>query len=138
MAMQLVSRLSMPPSLGRSDIYFLLNPLPADFLLYGMAKTDSETVKKTISLYFTELKRIKVSLSGQDLRRMGFVPGPIYTEILHTVLRAKLEGKLVNRQEEIDFVLKKYSPRQGDAEKRKLSLPRKKRGGGPSEKTSTG
>ena len=138
MTMQIVSRLSMPPSLGRSDIYFLLNPLPADFLLYAMAKTDSETVKKTISLYFTELKRIKVFLNGQDLRRMGFVPGPIYTEILQTALRAKLEGKLVNRQEEIDFVLKKYSPRQEDPERRKLSLPKKKRGGEPTEKTSAG
>jgi tRNA nucleotidyltransferase (CCA-adding enzyme) len=138
MAAQVVTRLSIPPSLRRSDIYFLLNPLPADFLLYAMAKTDSETVEKTISLYFTELKRIKVSLSGQDLRRMGFVPGPIYTEILQTLLRAKLEGKLVNRQEEIDFVSKKYRPRQGDAERRKLSLPKKKRGGEPTEKTSSG
>jgi len=136
--MQVANRLSTPPSLGRSDIYFLLNPLPADFLLYAMAKTDSQMVKRTISLYFTELKRIRVSLNGQDLRRLGFVPGPIYTEILQTVLQAKLEGKLVNRQEELDFVLKKYGPQQEDAEKRKVSLPKKKRVGEPSEKASGG
>ena len=134
--MQVANRLSMPPSLGRSDIYFLLNPLPADFLLYAMAKTDSQMVKRTISLYFTELKRIRVSLNGQDLRRLGFVPGPIYTEILQTVLRAKLEGKLFNRQEELDFVLKKYGPQQEDAGKRKVFLPKKKRVGEPSEKAS--
>ncbi len=138
MSMQVVGRLSTAPSLGRSDIYFLLNPLPADFLLYAMAKTDLETVKKAISFYFTELKRIKVSLTGQDLKRLRFVPGPIYTEILQAVLRAKLEGKLVNRQEEIDFVLRNYSPQRKGEEKRKSLPAKKEKGGKPSEKTYNG
>ena len=136
--MQVVSRLSTAPSPGRSEIYFLLKPLPADFLLYAMAKADLETVKKTISFYFTELKRIRVSLTGQDLKRMGFVPGPIYTEVLQAVLRAKLEGKLVNRQEEIDFVLRKYSPRRKDGERGKFPLPKNKKRGEPSAKTYNG
>ena len=138
MTVQGVSRLSQAPSLGRSDIYFLLNPLPTDFLLYAMAKTDSEAVKRNISLYFTELKRIKASLSGKDLRRIGFVPGPIYTEILQSLLRAKLEGKLVTRQEEIDFVLKKYNPRQESAEKQRLLPSARKKGEESSAKASTG
>jgi tRNA nucleotidyltransferase (CCA-adding enzyme) len=125
-AMQVAGRLSQSPSLGRSDIFFLLNALPADFLLYAMARGDSETVKKSISLFFTELKRVKVSLTGQDLKRMGYVPGPIYTRILEAVLRAKLEGRLLTRQEEMDYVLQEYPLRAEGREKKKVIPSRKK------------
>ena len=138
MAMQVVNRLSAVASPGRSDLFFLLNPLPADFLLYAMAKADLETVKKNISLYFTKLKRIKVSLTGQDLKRLGFIPGPIYTEVLQAVLRAKLEGKLANRQEEIDFVLRKYNPRRKDEERGKSPVAKNRKREEPPEKAYNG
>jgi tRNA nucleotidyltransferase (CCA-adding enzyme) len=112
MGFQVAHRLSSFPPPGRSEIYSLLNPLPTEFLLYAMGKTEEERVKKAISLYFTELKRMKVSLAGRDLKKMGFVPGPVYTAILQDLLRRRLEEKISSRQEEIDFVLKKYNPRQ--------------------------
>jgi tRNA nucleotidyltransferase (CCA-adding enzyme) len=112
MAVQVAHRLSSPPPPARSEIYSLLHPLPTDFLLYAMGKTEEERVKKAISLYFTELKRVKVSLTGKDLKKMGFIPGPVYTEILQDLLRRRLEEKISSRQEEVDFVLKKYDPRQ--------------------------
>jgi len=112
MAVQVVHRLSSLPPPGRSEIYSLLHSLPTDFLLYAMGKTEEERVKKALSLYFTELKRMKVSLAGKDLKKMGFVPGPVYTAILQDLLRRRLEEKISSRQEEIDFVLKKYNPRQ--------------------------
>jgi tRNA nucleotidyltransferase (CCA-adding enzyme) len=114
-ALQVVQRLSSSPLPSRSDIFFLLDPLPADFLLYAMGRTEEEGVKKTISLYFTELKRARVSLSGKDLKKMGFIPGPIYAEILQALLRGRLDGKISSRQEEVGFVLKKYNPRQAAA-----------------------
>jgi len=92
----------------RSELYSLLNSWPTEFLLYAMGKTESEGVKKAISLYFTALKSTKVSLSGKDLRRMGYIPGPIYSEILRALLRARLDKKLHNRQEEIAFVQQKF------------------------------
>jgi len=118
-ALQVAHRLSSSPPPSRSDIFFLLDPLPADFLLYAMGRAEEEGVKKVISLYFTELKRARVSLAGKDLKKMGFIPGPIYTEILHALLRGRLEGKISSRQEEVGFVLKKYTPKQPAAVGRK-------------------
>lgn len=118
-ALQVARHLSSSPAPGRSDIFFLLDPLPADFLLYAMGRAEEEGVKKAISLYFTELKRARVSLAGKDLKKMGFIPGPIYTEILHALLRGRLEGKISSRQEEVGFVLKKYNPKQPAAVGRK-------------------
>ena len=107
-SLQVVHRLSHSPAMRRSDLYLLLNSLPTEFLLYAMGKTESEGVKRAISLYFAGLKGTKVSLSGKDLRRMGYIPGPIYSEILRALLRARLDQKLHNRQEEIEFVQQKF------------------------------
>jgi tRNA nucleotidyltransferase (CCA-adding enzyme) len=125
MAFQVAQRLSPQPFPGRSEVYFLLNPLPTDFLLYVMGRTDAEAAKKAVSLYFTELKKVRVSLGGQDLKRMGFAPGPIFKEILQALLRAKLEGKLVSRQDELNFVAKKFnpSPNRGEKEERGEKAP---------------
>jgi tRNA nucleotidyltransferase (CCA-adding enzyme) len=103
-------RLSSSPSLGRSEVYSLLHPLPAEFILYAMGRTEEERVKKAISLYFTELKRVRVSLTGKDLKKMGVIPGPVYTEIFQHLLRRRLEEKISSRQEEIDYVAKEYFP----------------------------
>jgi tRNA nucleotidyltransferase (CCA-adding enzyme) len=108
-AIQVVDRISRFASLGRSDIYFLLNPLPTEFLLYGMGKTESGTVKKALSLYFTGLKPTRISLNGQDLTQMGYAPGPIYAEILQELLRAKLDGELHSHQEEMEYVQEKFA-----------------------------
>jgi tRNA nucleotidyltransferase (CCA-adding enzyme) len=134
MSLQVVNRISHSFSMKRSDIFSLLNPLPTDFLLYAMGKTESEDVKKAISLYFTGLKSMKVSLRGRDLRRMGYIPGPIYTEILQALLRARLDGKLHSRQEEMDYVLGRYAqhsptPREKSAAGSSLPAPVKGKGG---------
>jgi len=117
-AIEVVHRLSQTPHIKRSDLYFLLCSLPTDFLLYSMGGSESQETKKAISLYFTELKRVRTSLRGRDLKRMGFVPGPIYTEILHSILRAKLDGKLASRQEELEFVQQKFR-RASDRDKKR-------------------
>jgi len=117
LAIQVAQRLSSQPFPGRSEVYFLLNPLPTDFLLYVMGRTDAEGAKKAVSLYFTELKKARISMGGQDLKRMGFAPGPIYKEILQALLRARLEGKLASRQDELNFVVKRFHPPAGRGQK---------------------
>lgn len=43
-------------------------------------------------------------LSGRDIRDMGYKPGPVFTKILDALRRARWEGKLRTREEEIRFV----------------------------------
>ncbi|HSR13088.1 MAG TPA: hypothetical protein VLS90_16700, partial [Thermodesulfobacteriota bacterium] len=71
-----------------------------------------------------ELKRVKIALGGNDLKKLGYVPGPVYTRILQAVLTEKLEGRAGTRKEEIDFVLK-YFPGNGE-DKRKTAGARRK------------
>ncbi len=97
------------PGLKRSEIYFLLKPLPVEFLLYAMGRTSSAEARKAISLYFTTLKPVQVLLKGKDLKKLGYPPGPIYNKIFHDLLRARLDGELHTYQDEVAFVQKHFA-----------------------------
>ena len=40
-----------------------------------MARTNQEAARKAISLYFTKLKGIRISMGGEDLKALGLPPG---------------------------------------------------------------
>ncbi len=86
-----------------SDLYFLLNKLPIEALLYIMSCTKQERVRKLISLYLTQLKGEKIEISGKDLKAMGLLPGPIYSRILTSVLAAKLDGHVRDRSDQLNL-----------------------------------
>ncbi len=71
-----------------------------------MAITKQQRIKKAISHYFTNLRRVKVALKGRDLKKMGVVPGPVYRDILQAALDAKLNGKLKTHKDELEFARK--------------------------------
>jgi len=87
-----------------SSIYKHLAVFRIELILYMMAATKHETVKRSISNYVTRLKYINTSVTGKDLKKMGLEPGPIYREILQAVLDAKLNGQLKTPNDELDFV----------------------------------
>jgi tRNA nucleotidyltransferase (CCA-adding enzyme) len=89
--------------LKNSKIFSRLSGLKTEPLLYLMAITRSKQVKRAISLFFTQLRNTAVEMSGQDLKKMGVAPGPIYRETLQAVLEARLDGRLQSREEELAF-----------------------------------
>ena len=89
----------LPPS----RVYDLLSPLGVEAILLMMAKAKKETTRKHISLYLTHLRTVKVTLSGNDLKKLGIPPGPRYRKILAELLDAKLDGIIKNIDEEIAF-----------------------------------
>ncbi|QTA89368.1 CBS domain-containing protein [Desulfonema magnum] len=89
--------------LTNSSIYRNLFSFRIELILYMMATTKQEKVKKSISQYVTQLRHVRTSLAGRDLKKMGIEPGPIYREILEAVLDAKLNGLLKTRNDELIF-----------------------------------
>ena len=47
-------------------------------------------------------------ISGEDLARMGLLPGPLFREILHAVEDGQLDGRLTSREQALAFVRSKY------------------------------
>ena len=49
-------------------------------------------------------------LTGDDLKEMGFYPGPQFREILQLVEDAQLDGRLTNREQAMTFVREQFHP----------------------------
>jgi len=47
-------------------------------------------------------------VTGEDLKSMGFRPGPVFREILQAVEEGQLEGRLMRREDALDFVRRQY------------------------------
>ncbi len=91
-------------SVKNSTLYQRLSVFKIELILYMMAATKHEKVKRSISNYFTRLRHIDTSIKGKDLKKMGLEPGPVYREILQAVLDAKLNGQIKTRSDELVFV----------------------------------
>lgn len=87
-----------------SDLYNLMSAFKTEHILYMMAASKKEEVRKSISWFYTQLKDVSVSIRGKDLLAMGIKPGPAYKNIIQSVLEAKLDGKLKSREDELEFV----------------------------------
>lgn len=90
--------------ISNSALYSQLKGFGTEFILFMMAATEHETVKKMISNYFTQLRFIKPTIRGKDLLEMGIPPGPVYREILQSILFAKLNGRLQTHSDELSYV----------------------------------
>ncbi|SMC49395.1 tRNA nucleotidyltransferase (CCA-adding enzyme) [Desulfocicer vacuolatum DSM 3385] len=102
-----------PPT--NSGLYALLNIFKPEHLLYIMACTRIDRVRKAVSFYYTRLKDIKPTIQGRDLIALNLKPGRTFQAILQSVLDAKLDGKLKNKKEEIAFVQKHHMPVNPDS-----------------------
>lgn len=84
-----------------SELCLAIETLPVEGLLYLMARSTREEVRKGISLYITRLRDEGIAITGQDLRRLGLTPGPTYGEILRTVRAARIDGQAETREEQL-------------------------------------
>jgi len=91
----------------RSEIHRLFSDLSVEVLLFLMARTRSEDAKKSLSLYFTQLQGVHCLLTGDDILAMGVPRGPEVGRLLDCLLAARLNGEVISRDDEQDY-LKKY------------------------------
>lgn len=87
------------------EVYKLLSSLNIETIILMMIYAE-EQQKRAISIYLTKLKEIKPLLRGEDLKKLGIQPGPVYKKIFDEILKEKLQGRLLSKEEEIEFVKK--------------------------------
>ena len=90
-------------TLQNSDIYRVFHHLPIESILFWMAKTKQEFVKKAISIYLSKLRDVTTVINGKDLVELGLRPGPIFQDILSEVLDAKLNGEISTQEQELEL-----------------------------------
>ncbi|MCX8023028.1 MAG: CBS domain-containing protein [Syntrophorhabdaceae bacterium] len=91
-------------TMKKSLIHRHLEGLSQEALLFIMARTRSDEIKKVISNYITYAENYKPLLTGKDLKNMGIPAGPIYRDILEKLKDAKIDMGLKTKEEEFNFV----------------------------------
>ncbi|MEX5215131.1 MAG: CBS domain-containing protein [Nitrospiraceae bacterium] len=98
--------LAKEPPPTPAEVYRVLSKREDDALLvFWVAKSESESVRQQISAFLTTYQKARASLTGDDLKRMGIKPGPLYRRILSKLLEARLNGVVNNEEEERSLVL---------------------------------
>ena len=98
-----------------SVLYKRLSGFKTELILYMMAATKRESVKKAISHYFARLRYTDILITGKDIKAMGLESGPIYREIMQAVLDARLNGKLKTLNDELTYARKYVSRFQSNS-----------------------
>ncbi|RJP85934.1 MAG: CBS domain-containing protein [Desulfobacteraceae bacterium] len=106
-AEECLNRLHRNPALSNSELYQELKELRIELILYIMAITTSRKLIKAMSFFVTDLRTIRLIVSGKDLQAMGMTPSTLFGKILSAVLDAKLNGHIQTPEQEMEF-LKDY------------------------------
>lgn len=89
-----------------SKIFSLLEPLSYEVIILIKAKYTNRNVQKHIEDFLAIYNGLRLEIGGDDLQRLGVSPGPYYRKIFTLVLKAKLEGKIKTREEELALIKK--------------------------------
>ena len=111
-AEKIVRKLGPPGSLAPSFIYHLLEPFSQEILLFAIAKTGEKMLERRIFHYLAKLKQVKVEIDGNDLKRLGYLPSPRFSQILQELKKARLDGRIKTKEEEIKYVRDNFSPEE--------------------------
>ncbi len=96
------------PYMKPSEIYWLLQELENEGLLYLMAIARKKHIQLAVSRYVTQLDSAQPLVSGIDLQEMGYKPGHGYRAMLNHVIEGQLNGEIRSRKEALGFVRKHY------------------------------
>lgn len=97
-------RVKRSPEVRNSELFFWFAPLSLEMLLYLASRASNEQVRRFVSLYLTKLRGVVPLLAGQDLHDLGLAPGPQFGRIRECLLRARLDGEVLSRDDELALV----------------------------------
>jgi len=76
-----------------------------------------EFVENFLRLTPPEVVRPAKLVTGEDVLRLGYVPGPLIGKILADVEEAQLNGELASKEEAIAFIISRFRQKQGELKK---------------------
>ncbi|CAH2030432.1 CBS domain-containing protein [Trichlorobacter ammonificans] len=90
-------------SIANSRVYALLRNIPIELLLYGLARSGQEELRRLVSHYLVRLAHVTLLSTGADLHDIGVPPGPSFGRIKERLLAARLDGEVRSRDDELEF-----------------------------------
>ncbi|HEY9651276.1 MAG TPA: poly(A) polymerase, partial [Coleofasciculaceae cyanobacterium] len=73
-----------------------------------VALQSPRAIRRKLWRYLTTWETIQAPINGNDLRKLGYKPGPQYREILDALLAATLDGMIQDEGDAQAFLVKNY------------------------------
>lgn len=107
-----VEKISVLPENGKAEIspsqvVQLLRQYDLPMLIL-VAVQSSRTIRQKIWKYLTVWSQVQPILNGNDLKKLGYKPGPHFRQMLDDLLAATLDGKICDRFEAEKFLIDLY------------------------------
>ena len=96
------------PEASDSRTWRALAGLPLEACLFLAARARSERVRQRVGRFVRSLRFLEPPLTGEDLRGLGYEPGPEYRRILEWLRDERLEGRLVTAEPAREAVLARF------------------------------
>ena len=90
-----------------SQVVKLLRKYDLPMLIF-IALQSSRKIRKQIWHYLTVLSNVEAPLNGNDLKKLGYKPGPKYKQILDDLLAATLDGEVNDKSSAEEFLSNNY------------------------------
>ncbi|BCL34283.1 CBS domain-containing protein [Nostoc sp. MS1] len=98
---------SLPNYQRPSQIVQLLRKYNLEILIL-IALQSQRKIRRQIWHYLTVWANVQPILNGNDLKKLGYSPGPQYKQMLEDLLAATLDGHMKNQLEAQEFLAKHY------------------------------
>ena len=95
---------SLPTGDRISQVVRLLRQYDLPMLVLVALRCQQLNLRRQIWRYLTVWVNIQPILNGNDLRQLGYKPGPQYRQILDSLLAATLDGEVTDRNSAEQFV----------------------------------
>lgn len=105
------ARLEVGP-IQPSELNRMFSGQPVETLLLLQLDSDHSRVWESTSLYWEKLRHIQTYIDGNDLKALGFQPGPGFQEILKRILDAHLDGQVSSREEELALAQNMFAAKE--------------------------
>ena len=92
------------PALKDSEVYAALSPYVREAVLACRFTAGDGIMAERIDDFTGRLADVRPALSGDDVIALGVEPGPLIGQLLAELLRARLDGEVETRQDEIEAV----------------------------------
>ncbi len=99
-----LSEIEHEAEISAGRVCALLKGLNPEIVLHLLAVSQNRKDTRAghwISRYITTLQDVRITITGHDLKKIGIKPGPVYRKIFEEVLKAKLDGRLLTKQDEL-------------------------------------
>ncbi|MEH1922925.1 CBS domain-containing protein [Nostoc sp.] len=98
---------SLPKCQSPSQVVQLLRKYDLPMLIL-IAVQSPRSLRHQIWEYLTVLANVQPLLNGNDLKKLGYTPGPQYRQILDDIVTATLDGVIKDRAEAEEFLVQHY------------------------------